>query len=248
MVETSKSTQDLRISELVEIMHCGKEENNGGKGPDEEQLPTTDYGADQLTCRVVTPGGQIRKAKQGLPYFEGISRETVGARGICMHLVIIPPGSRANAHLHEDHETAIYVLSGESEMRYGESLQHHLLARKGEFVYIPSGMPHLPANPSSSEPCVVVLARTDPSEQESVVLLPGLDSTGNGHATQTVGLVQPKEMGPGIVSRAVHMLWRIGFEWGFLPIPYRPWMPNYKYPEALSPRDRAELDKLWMGL
>ena len=34
-------------------------------------------------------------------------------------------------------------------------------------------MPHLPSNLSDSEPCTAVLARTDPNEQESVVLLGG---------------------------------------------------------------------------
>jgi uncharacterized RmlC-like cupin family protein len=42
-------------------------------------------------------------------------------------------------------------------------------------LYIPANTPHLPAN-TSSEPCVAVLARTDPHEQESVVLLPELDA------------------------------------------------------------------------
>ena len=36
-------------------------------------------------------------------------------------------------------------------------------------------MPHLPMN-TTDEPCVCVLARTDPNEQESVVLLPELES------------------------------------------------------------------------
>ncbi len=35
-------------------------------------------------------------------------------------------------------------------------------------------MPHLPANLSDSEPAVAVIARTDPNEQESVVLRPDL--------------------------------------------------------------------------
>jgi uncharacterized RmlC-like cupin family protein len=127
------------------------------------------------TCRVVHSGGSY-EGKQGLTYFEGISAESVGAKGICMHLLTIPPLARANAHLHEAHETAIYVLSGEAEMWYGEELREHLVARAGDFVYIPAGEPHLPANPSPSEPCVAVLARTDPNEQESVVLLPELDA------------------------------------------------------------------------
>ncbi|MNG40163.1 Cupin domain protein [compost metagenome] len=47
---------------------------------------------------------------------------------------------------------------------------------KGDFLYIPAGMPHLPYNPSDTEPCSCVLARTDPNEQESVHLLPELDA------------------------------------------------------------------------
>src|SRR5262245_1609963 len=125
-------------------------------------------------CAVV-PAGDTIHGKQGLAYFPGIAAETVGATGICMHMVTIPPGTRANAHLHEDHETAIYVLSGEAVMWYGYELREKLTVCGGEFLYIPAGMPHLPANVSESEPCVAVLARTDASEQESVVLLPDYD-------------------------------------------------------------------------
>ena len=31
-----------------------------------------------------------------------------------MHLLTIPPGERAKAHMHETHETAIYALSGDT--------------------------------------------------------------------------------------------------------------------------------------
>ena len=40
----------------------------------------------------------------------------------------------------------------------------------GDFVYIPAGVPHQPDNPSDAL-IRAVLARTDPNEQESVVLL-----------------------------------------------------------------------------
>jgi uncharacterized RmlC-like cupin family protein len=45
----------------------------------------------------------------------------------------------------------------------------------GEFLYIPAGVPHLPYNPYAAE-AVAVLARTDPNEQESVVLRPDLEN------------------------------------------------------------------------
>lgn len=129
------------------------------------------------TCRVVRSEHNYA-GKQGLSYFAGIAAETVGSTGICMHLLTIPPGGRAKAHLHEAHETAIYVLSGHAQMWFGEGLGEHLSVQAGEFLYIPAGVPHLPANASDTEPCTAVLARTDPNEQESVVLLPELDNVG----------------------------------------------------------------------
>ena len=86
----------------------------------------------------------------------------------------MPPGIRAKAHLHAEHKSAAYVVSGEIEMLHGDKLQHHAVIRTGEFLYIPAGVPHLPFNPNQME-AIVVLARTDPNEQESVVLLPGLE-------------------------------------------------------------------------
>jgi uncharacterized RmlC-like cupin family protein len=97
-----------------------------------------------------------------------------------MHLLTIPPGGRAKAHLHESHETAIYILNGEAEMWYGENLSEHMIVRAGEFLYIPAGVPHLPAN-LTDQPVTAVIARTDPNEQESVVLLPELDSLVKPH-------------------------------------------------------------------
>jgi uncharacterized RmlC-like cupin family protein len=130
--------------------------------------------ATDPTCAVVRNRDTFH-GKQGFEYFAGISAETVGAQGICMHLLEIPPGGRAKAHLHENHETAIYVVSGRADAWYGEGLSEHVRLEAGDFFYIPAGVPHLPANASETEPCLTVLARTDPNEQESVVLRPDLD-------------------------------------------------------------------------
>lgn len=133
----------------------------------------TTAGSTMPACQVVRPNDSYQ-GRQGLNYFVGVSAESVGAQGLCMHLVKLPPGARAKAHLHTDHESAVYVLSGEVVMRHGENLQHQMVVRAGEFVYIPAGVPHLPLNLGQTE-AIAVLARTDPNEQESVVLLPDLD-------------------------------------------------------------------------
>jgi uncharacterized RmlC-like cupin family protein len=130
---------------------------------------------NEPTCRAVRAEAEFT-GKQALLYAPGISAQSVGAKGIHLQIVTIPPGGRAKAHKHNGHETAIYILSGESGMWYGERLEKHLSVSVGDFVYIPGGMPHLPYNLSNTESCVAVIARTDPNEQESVVLLPGLDT------------------------------------------------------------------------
>lgn len=134
----------------------------------------SDESTGTATCHIIRPGATSYHGKQGFDYIEGITAETVGAKGICMMLLTIPPGGRAKAHLHASHETAIYAISGEAHTWYGERLEHHVVLKAGEMFYIPAGVPHLPANLSSA-PAVAVIARTDPNEQESVVLRPDLD-------------------------------------------------------------------------
>jgi len=128
----------------------------------------------KVTCRVVRAGEEFI-GKQALSYSPGISAEAVGAQGIHLQILTIPPLGRAKAHRHDSHETAIYVLSGEAGLWYGEKLEEHLNARVSDFVYIPADIPHLPYNPSRTDRFVAVIARTDPNEQESVVLMPELD-------------------------------------------------------------------------
>ena len=115
-------------------------------------------------------GGEPFSGLQGLSYFEGISAESAGAKALCMHLLEMPPGAEARPHLHEAHETAILVLEGRARMRYGAGLSQELEVESGDFLYIPPGMPHQPFN-ASDQPCRAVIARTDPNEQESVILL-----------------------------------------------------------------------------
>jgi uncharacterized RmlC-like cupin family protein len=135
----------------------------------------TNKAASEARCHVMRPGEQTYAGKQGFSYFEGIAAETVGSTGICMHLLTIPPGGRAKAHMHESHETAIYCLEGEALTYWGHRLENVTVLKAGEMFYIPAGMPHLPMN-ATDRPARAVIARTDPKEQESVVLLPELEA------------------------------------------------------------------------
>ena len=107
--------------------------------------------------------------KQRLPYFVGISGATVGARGLSMHLVVIPPGAKADPHSHRCYETGIYVLEGRVETRYGERLESSVVSEAGDFLFIPPGVPHEAVNLSATEPARALVARNDPAEQDNVV-------------------------------------------------------------------------------
>jgi uncharacterized RmlC-like cupin family protein len=126
---------------------------------------TTSSNSEIITVRPATE----TLSKQRLPYFVGISEKSTGAKGLSMYLVVIPPGATAEPHCHKDHESAIYVLRGRVETRYGPGLKKSAINEAGDFVFIPPNLPHQPRNLSDSEPALAIVARNDANEQESVV-------------------------------------------------------------------------------
>lgn len=124
-------------------------------------------------CRLIRPT-ETYDGKQGFTYNAGIAAESVGSQAICMHHLNIPEGGRAKAHKHATHEAAILMTAGVTVMYWGDRLQHRMECRAGDMIYIPADMPHLPFNPGPGLASAVI-ARTDPHEQESVVLLPELE-------------------------------------------------------------------------
>ncbi len=121
------------------------------------------------TVKAIFPKDAVR-AKQGIPYFYGISGQSVAASGLAMHLVEIPPGGKTTPHFHRGFETAIYVISGRVETRFGPGLHESVINEAGSFLFIPPGVPHQPVNLSNTETARAIIARNDASEQEDVVL------------------------------------------------------------------------------
>ena len=117
--------------------------------------------------RAIRPDREVM-TRQRLPYFIGVSGQTVGADGISMHMVVIPPGARSEPHSHRGYETAIYVLEGRVETRYGRRLEHSVISEAGDFLFVPPGIPHEAINLSQTEPARAIVARNDPAEQDKV--------------------------------------------------------------------------------
>lgn len=108
--------------------------------------------------------------RQKLPNFVGISDNTVGAKGLSMSLVVIPPGAKAEPHSHKEFESAVYVLQGRVETLFGSGLKQSVITEAGDFLFIPPDVPHQPINLSSTQAARAIVVRNDPKEQEHVIL------------------------------------------------------------------------------
>ena len=107
---------------------------------------------------------------QGIGLASGVTSQSAGAQGLCLNLVMIPPGRRGMPHFHDGHETAIYTVSGQTEVWHGRGLAKRTVVRAGDFMYIPPGTPHLPVN-WGDVTAIAVVARSDPAEAESRVVV-----------------------------------------------------------------------------
>ena len=134
-----------------------------------DEKPIRDYSEGVV---VVRPKVETM-SRQQLPYYVGISEVTAGAKNISMNLIIIPPGGAAEPHLHKGYETAIYLLKGRADTRYGEQLENSVICEAGDFIYIKADVPHKPINLSATEPVLALVARNDANEQEHVVTYRG---------------------------------------------------------------------------
>ena len=104
----------------------------------------------------VVRAGESYHGKQGPDYTPGISAESVGAHALWLGSVTLPPaGGRTKAHVHESHESAFYLVSGDAvELYTGEDLERREVARAGDYLYVPAGVPNGAQRWSGSrQPC-----------------------------------------------------------------------------------------------
>jgi uncharacterized RmlC-like cupin family protein len=123
----------------------------------------------------VVKSGAGYRAEQGSDYEPGVSAETVGSKSIWLGMISLPPGKRTRAHVHEHHETALYMLSGdEMELWTGDQLQYRDIVQPGDYIFIPANMLHVAVN-RGAQSAVFIGSRNEATAQESVVLRPEMD-------------------------------------------------------------------------
>ena len=128
------------------------------------------------TKAAIIRGGKSYTAEQGSDYQPGVSAEMVGSEHLFLGQVTLPPGRRTKAHVHERHETAMYMISGEPiDLYSGRNLEHHELISPGDYFYIPANVLHVAVN-RTAMPAVFIGTRNEATVNESVVLHPEMDA------------------------------------------------------------------------
>ena len=82
---------------------------------------------------VIIRSGENYAGKQGVSLATGVTSRSAGAHALCLHLVAIPPGTRGIPHFHAGPESAIYTVSGETEVWHGEGLMQRTVVKAGDF-------------------------------------------------------------------------------------------------------------------
>lgn len=123
---------------------------------------------------LIKPGATY-VGQQGFTYGAGASTETVGARHVCMNILPMPPGARANAHFHKGIETIAYLLEGECTVYFGDDLGERVPVKQGETCFLGPDIPHAPCN-ESGKPCTWIVVHSSGSDQDGLVLVPELDA------------------------------------------------------------------------
>ncbi len=99
--------------------------------------------------QVVKPGPD-RETPRGVVGGSEISQATTGARDIYMGRFRVPPGAQSRPHYHDGCESALYMLAGSIEIRWGDHLEEQLVVEPGDMLYVPPRITHSGATDTSS--------------------------------------------------------------------------------------------------
>jgi uncharacterized RmlC-like cupin family protein len=136
----------------------------------ETSFPAID--AATATISVVHPAQFSEETSQtsGSLRVAAISGELSARAGLWAGTFLVEPGARSGIHHHGRQDTIVYVLEGESYVRWGEHGEHSATVLAGDFLHVPAWLPHQEINPSKDVPFRWIVVRSTP--EPIVVNLP----------------------------------------------------------------------------
>jgi len=89
--------------------------------------------------KLVKASDVSRDVPRGVVGGAEISQATAGAHNIYMGIFRVPAGSRGRPHYHDNCESALYLLSGSIEIKWGDNLEDSVVVEAGDMLYVPPG-------------------------------------------------------------------------------------------------------------
>jgi uncharacterized RmlC-like cupin family protein len=86
-------------------------------------------------------------------------------------IFVVEPSTRTGIHHHGEQDTVVYVLEGEACVRWGDFGEYSATVGAGDFLHVPSWLPHQEINPSKEHSFRWIVVRSTP--EPIVVNLPG---------------------------------------------------------------------------
>jgi uncharacterized RmlC-like cupin family protein len=84
----------------------------------------------------------------GMLRLAAVSHGLVGSEALWAGVMLVDPGTASSVHHHGPLETVVYMVSGQSKVRWGNRLEHEVDLEPGDFLFIPPFVPHQEINPS----------------------------------------------------------------------------------------------------
>jgi uncharacterized RmlC-like cupin family protein len=112
----------------------------------------------------------------GMRRLAAISHVRAGSESLWAGIMLAEADTVSSVHHHGPLETVVYVLSGQSKIRWGSRLEHEDDLEPGDFALIPPYMPHQEINPSPVQSTQWVVVRSGP---EAIVV--ELSKSPDGH-------------------------------------------------------------------
>jgi uncharacterized RmlC-like cupin family protein len=85
------------------------------------------------------------------------------ATGLWAGIFTVEPGARTGIYHHGKQETVAYVLEGQCRIRWGERGEFDAAARAGDFIHVPSWVPHMEINGSDRVPLLWIVVSSTPT-------------------------------------------------------------------------------------
>jgi uncharacterized RmlC-like cupin family protein len=121
---------------------------------------------------VVHPDGLSSETQQtsGLLRMSAIAAMNGIVSSLWAGIFVVEPSGKTGIHHHGEQDTVVYVLEGEASVRWGNFGEHSATVGAGDFLHVPSWLPHQELNPSKEHPFRWVVVRSTP--EPIVVNLP----------------------------------------------------------------------------